>query len=162
ANAVLVVDSFPHPAGVSGQTDDSGQAYAHLSTTPTGKGTYTVDASVNGIHLAAPFSELFFDPNPATIIKGPPPNGDGQTGQPGDELPTPLTAQVLNVDGQGIPNVQVTWSTNGNGTTAVDANNGTTTSTSDSNGFVRADMTLGAAATIGNGTATATASCTNC
>lgn len=86
--------------------------------------------------------------------------GDGQTAQVTRELPTLLAAQVLDGNGQPVPDVSVSWSVDGEGGTVEPEASATNTS-----GVVRARWTLGtrsggfqAVATVsGAGSATFTA-----
>src|SRR6185369_14909572 len=65
--------------------------------------------------------------------------GDNQTGAPGSRLPAPLTARVEDASGRPVSNVTVNWETS-QGVSLTGAS-----STSDANGVVSANATLGPA-----------------
>ena len=67
-------------------------------------------------------------------------SGNNQSGPPGAQLPVPLTARVVDSNGNPVSNVAVVWSALGQSVSL-----GPETATSDSNGYVYATATLGSA-----------------
>ena len=125
----------------TGYTDQTGIGNCRvLFSGPAGSGIY--DIQVGGYRTFAGFPFTVTQGGPSTqptetiSILG----GANQSGAPGTQLPTPLTARVQNASGAPLPNVAVVWQATG----PVSLSH--VSSTSDANGVVSAIATLGSTA----------------
>lgn len=121
--------------------------FNNLSLTNVGTG-YTLQAT-SGALTAAASSAFNITPSGANSILVQ--SGNTQSGTVGTLLPAKLIARVIDAFGNAVPGVSVTWAvTAGGGTLSA------TTSTTDANGRVETDLTLGP--TAGTNTVTVTSS----
>jgi hypothetical protein len=105
---------------------------------PIGSGSFSIE--VGGFRTFSPF--LFtvtrHTGQPATIVIT---GGANQSGQPGVQLPAPLTARVQDAAGNALSNVPVVWQPVNPQSVSLSS----VVATSDANGMVSAIATLGAA-----------------
>jgi adhesin/invasin len=116
-------------------TDSNGVATA-LYTAGTRAGVDTISAAFSGTTSPA---LLFVTVEPGDPVQLAPEGPTDQTALPGANLPEPFTIEVMDVYGNPVPGVTVTWSTTG-GTLSE------TTSVTDENGRASVMLTLPVAA----------------
>ena len=110
-------------------------AVATLGSTP---GSAVVQVQTAGSLVAFNLSAVQAQP-----VQGPPAmvqitGGNNQSGAPGSQLPTPLTARITDASGNPLPNIAVAWQ-------PTSASLSNVVSVSDANGMVSAIATLGTA-----------------
>lgn len=103
-------------------------------TLGTVMGAYTVTASVNGIATPAIFT---FQARPGQAMQLAKIDGDGQTAGMGERLAEPLVVKCVDLFGNPVAGLSVTWTVVGGGTVS---DNDTVT---DDNGEARVMFTLG-------------------
>lgn len=121
---------------VTGVTDSTGITSTTL-TLGDAAGAYTVTAAVTGLQTPLTFDETGI-PGPAQDLVDA--AGNGQAGAEGATLTTPLVVEVLDLFGNPVAGVQVTWSSPNGGVLS------TTTSLTDETGHASAFLTLPAQA----------------
>lgn len=128
-------------SGTTGYSNSTGLVNCFPVFSGSG-GTSSFTISVGGsFRTFGPFS---FTVSQSTVTTFRVTGGNSQSGAPGTTLPLPLTAQALDVNGNPIPNLPVTWQ-------VLTPNSATITSSSsatDANGNVTASISLGS--TIGS------------
>jgi hypothetical protein len=142
-NGVAVVWAVASGGGTvtpQGLTDGSGTAIAtYAAGTTSGAKTITATvAAASGPHVTF---TLTVQPGPARrLVRA---AGDAQTGFAGNTLPVPLTVQVVDSFGNGVPGIAVTWSVV-SGTATL----GATSVPSDSLGRAATTVTLAAVGAV--------------
>ena len=123
-------------AGSSGYSNATGLVNClPVFSGTTGSSSFTVDVG-GAFRTFGPFS---FTVTQSTVTTFRVTGGSNQSGAPGSTLPLPLTAQALDINGNPLPNVPVTWQ-------VLTPNAATITNSStvsDSNGNVSASIKLG-------------------
>ena len=126
-------------AAGTGFTDANGMANCRVVFSgPTGNSSFSIE--VGGFRTFSPFqfSVTHHSTQPATILIT---GGNNQSGAPGAQLPTPLTARVQDASGNPLPNVPVVWQPTNSQAVSLSG----VVSTSDANGMVSAIAKLGTA-----------------
>ncbi len=123
-------------SGSTGYTTSSGYASClPVFSGSTGSGNYLIDVG-GGYRQFGPFAFTVSQGSVASIVIT---GGNGQSGAPGATLPLPLTGRTQDVNGNPLPNVPVTWQVLPAGAATVTSSS----SVSDTNGNVTAQVTLG-------------------
>jgi Bacterial Ig-like domain (group 1). len=106
---------------------------------PTGSGNFSIE--VGGFRTFSPFQFTVTHKSsaPASIVIT---GGNNQSGQPGAQLASPLTARVQDAAGNPLPNIAVVWQP----VNAQAVSLSSVVSTSDANGMVSAIARLGSIA----------------
>jgi hypothetical protein len=127
-------------------TNASGQASTTYTLGPK-TGVFTVTASSSG-YASATFTETAALGQPASVSIS---SGNSQKAPVNTKLPLPLTVKVKDLEGNGIPGIQVTFSDGGAGGTL-----GSPVAVSDSTGIASTTYTTGTTAGAINITASVT------